>query len=782
MRSVHAQMRFTLIRRIAVLALIIFAAAGLSAWPANAEETPDSSPAKFVGTASCARCHAPEAERWKKSHHAKAMQAATPATVLGDFANATLTHHGVVTTFSGAKDKFMVRTEGPDGAPHDYEIAYTFGVHPLQQYLIAFPGGRYQALGIAWDSRPKAQGGQRWLPLYPDQTLKAGERLHWTGVDQTWNYQCANCHSTNLQKNYDLSTNSYATSWADVDVACEACHGPGSRHVAWAKAHAASPSGDMGLVVRLAPADHAQWRMNAATGTAERGGPLASQTAAAQEIDVCSGCHARRKAIAKNPLPGAPFLNSYLPALLEPGLYHADGQIDGEVFEYGSFLQSRMHRAGVACSNCHEPHGGGLRAEGNALCGQCHLSAKFDAAEHHHHQGGGAGAQCVNCHMPPKTYMVVDERRDHGIRVPRPDLAVAIGAPDACTQCHADKTPDWAAQKLAVWHPNGRQTQPHFGLALHAGQTGAANAESLLDALILDRSQPAIARASALPLLPPFATPASQAAIEAAIADPDPLVRAAAPRALPAAPARAMVQAMAPLLGDSVRAVRIEAARALAGADQQMMTPEQQTAFAAAYLELFDAEMLDADRPEAHLNLGLLETRMRRPAAAEEQYRTALRLDPNFIPALVNLADLDRMRGRDEQGAELIRKALTIEPNNADIRHSLGLLLVRRRNYAEALPELRKASELAPGNARYAYVYAIALNSIGAREPAMELLEQTHKRHPSDRDVLLALVSLARESGDLATALTHARELSALYPTDIQLRMLILDLEKRQAR
>jgi Flp pilus assembly protein TadD len=758
------------------------------AHPADAEAQMKA-PAEFAGAEACAGCHAPEAERWKNSHHAKAMQEATPTNVLGDFANATLTHQGVTTTFSHDGEKFKVRTEGPNDTPQDYEIAHTFGVYPLQQYLIAFPSGRYQALGIAWDSRPREQGGQRWFHLYPDQILRAGDSLHWTGRDQTWNYQCASCHSTNLQKNYDLSANTYATSWTDVDVACEACHGPGSRHVAWAEARAAESSrpsqvepnprpetSRIGLTTRLEPANHDQWRMNPETGIAQRIEPLNSQ-----ELDVCAGCHSRRKVIAKDPPAGAAFLDAYLPALLEPGLYHVDGQIDGEAFEYGSFVQSRMHHAGVTCSDCHEPHSLALREQGNGLCAQCHLPAKFDAGEHHHHQPGSAGAQCINCHMASKTYMVVDDRRDHSFRVPRPDLSISLGVPNACTKCHADHPADWAAQRITDWFPNGRQTRPHFGTALYAGRTGDAGAEHLLNALIVDQGQPAIARASALPLLAPVASPASEAAIRMAIADSSPLVRAAVPRALPAALTTAMVQAVAPLLGDPVRAVRIETARILAGVDQRWMTPEQQSIFAAAYLELFDAEMIDADRPEAHLNLGLLETRLRHPLEAENQYRTALRLDQNFTPALVNLADLDRMRGLDQEGVELLRKAISTEPNNANIRHSLGLALVRQHNYADALPELRQASEFAPDNARYAYVYAIALNSIGAGAWAMELLENTHKRHPADRDTLLALVSIARDTGDFATALLHARELVTLYPTDMQLRMLVMDLEKRQA-
>ena len=738
-------------------------------------------PASYVGGQVCAGCHTVETAPWKGSHHALAMQKAGAATVLGDFADTRVEHLGVVTTFSRSNDKFLVRTEGPDGALHDYEVAYTFGVYPLQQYLIAFPGGRYQALGIAWDGRPRERGGQRWFHLYPDQKLPAGDRLHWTGRDQTWNYQCADCHSTNVQKNFDLAADTYATTWTDLDVSCEACHGPGSRHVAWAKAQAEGgsyPSGTnasgMGLTNWLKPTDKGHWEMNPETGIARRTEKLAST-----EIEICAACHSRRKVIAKNPAPGEPYLDVYLPALLEPGLYHPDGQIDGEVYEYGSFLQSRMHAAGVTCSNCHDPHSVKLHAEGNGLCAQCHLSARFEATEHHHHKLGSAGAQCVDCHMPSKTYMVVDARRDHSIRVPRPDLSVSLGTPNACTQCHADRPAKWAAEAVAGWYPKGRQTTSHYGTALYAGRIGAADAEQQLDRLILDRSQPAVARASALALLAPYASPASEPAIKAAIGDADPLVRAAAPRALPGLLPPRVAHAVAPLLSDPVRAVRIAAARALAGTDLLALTPEHQTAFVKATAELVASEMVDAERPEAHLNLGLLGLRRRQLPEAEKEYRTALRLDPGFVPALVNLADLDRARGMDEEGAILLKKAMAIEPDNADVRYALGLYLVRKRDYPEALDLLRRAHELVPDNARYAYVYAVALNSSGAARQASTLLEEAHQQHPADRDVLMALVSIARDQGDVAAALGHARELLALDPGNAQLRALVSELEKK---
>src|SRR5689334_11184399 len=267
----------------------------------------------FVGAQACVSCHAAQADQWKTSHHARAMLDPTPATVLGDFTAAPFVEHGVPTTFSRAGDRFTLRTEGPDGQPHDYDVAYTFGIDPLQQYLIRLPGGRMQAFGLAWDTRPKDQGGQRWFDLYPGQKLHAGDRLHWTGRDQTWNYQCAACHSTNLRKGFDLATNTYATTYTDVDVACEACHGPGAQHVARASAHRASgapvtPGDHMGLANWLRPTDSGHWEMNPQTGIARRTAPLVSS-----ELDTCALCHARRKPLVPAPVAGAPLLDNALP-------------------------------------------------------------------------------------------------------------------------------------------------------------------------------------------------------------------------------------------------------------------------------------------------------------------------------------------------------------------------------------------------------------------------------------------------------------------------------------
>ena len=708
------------------------------------------------------------------------MQEATVQTVLGDFSDTRFTHAGITSTFFRRDGKFYVNTDGPDGALHDYEIQYTFGVTPLQQYLVEFPGGRLQALSIAWDTRPQEAGGQRWFHLYAGETLRPADPLHWTGRDQTWNYQCAECHSTDLRKNYDVGQNRYATTWANITVACEACHGPGAAHVAWAKARPAgaphAPAGTTGLLVRLGQGAGSWMMQDAGRGIAAWSGPPRSTA----EVEMCARCHARRRPIVEPYAPGRPFLDTHMPALLNADLYHADGQILGEVYEYGSFVQSRMFRAGVTCADCHEPHGLGLRASGNAVCAQCHLPTRFDTPEHHHHRADSEAARCVSCHMPARTYMEVDPRRDHSFQVPRPDLSVALGTPNACTGCHQERPAAWAAQQVAQWYgPTSPARRPHFAPALDAGRRGLLTAESALAALATDQSQPGMARATALALLPEYLSPASLPAVEAALGDADPLVRATALTAIETLPPTERVRLATPRLRDAIRAVRLAAAHALAGAPRQGLTAEQQADFDRALAELVAAEMVNADRPEAHLNLANLSARLGRPADAETALRTALRLEPSFVPALVNLADLFRAQGREADGERLLEQALQVAPDNAEALHALGLLRVRQGRRDEAVELLRQAAQQRPESTRFAYVYAVALHGMGDPARAIAVLEDAQQRRPANRDILAALVTYLQEGKDARAALRYAEQLATLLPHDPQVQKLVEALRRQ---
>jgi tetratricopeptide (TPR) repeat protein len=739
-----------------------------------AEAMDAAQPAGWVGAERCGSCHESQLHLWRGSHHDLAMQHASEASVLGDFDAAEFTQHGVTTRFTRRDGRFFVHAQGPDGEMGEFEVAYTFGVYPLQQYLVPLPGGRLQALTIAWDARPEGEGGGRWFDLYADERIPVGDPLHWTGPAQRWNLMCADCHSTGLRKGYRLAEERYETRWAEIDVACEACHGPGSSHVAWAEAQGEavpSEASDRGLEFQLGEA--AEWRFDPGQPIARRSRPRESHS----EIETCGRCHSRRATLREEPAAGQPLTDTHLPALLDPGLYYADGQIEEEVYVYGSFLQSRMFAAGVTCSDCHDPHSLALPEQPDVVCDRCHRHEVFGSVEHHHHATGSPGASCVECHMPSRVYMGVDARLDHSLRVPRPDLSGEIDAPDACTGCHVDRPATWAAEAVRGWFGEDRSVRAHYGQTLHAGRIGLGGADGDLPALALAQDRPAIVRATALRLLGAAPGAAAFDAIEAAARDADPLVRIAAVGAAESLPPPRRLRAVKPLLRDPVRAVRIEAGRVLAPVPPELWRPGERAPLADALAEYRAAQEVNADRPEAHVNLGLLHARFGELAEARSEYETALRIGPWFVPAYVNLADLDRLEGRDEDGERTLRRGLEVAPDSADLHHALGLLLVRSGNREEALDALAQAAALGPGLVRYAYVYGVALHSAGRSDEAVEVLARAHEAHPGDGALLFALATIQRDRAELEEAREWARKLRALAPDDPRARVLSEELE-----
>ena len=734
-------------------------------------------PATYVGTATCASCHAREHQAWQGSHHALAMQEAREGTVLGDFDDARLTHAGVTTTFFRRDGKFLVRTDGPDGRLAEFEVKYTFGISPLQQYLVELPGGRIQALPIAWDTRPREEGGQRWFHLYPDERIDHTDELHWTGPALNWNFMCADCHSTGVRKNYDASADRFRTTWSEINVGCEACHGPGSRHVEWAervRAGKAWVGEGKGLVAALIERKGVRWVLDPASGNARRSVPRTTDA----EIEVCAQCHSRRSQLDDGHFAGAPLLDRYLPSLLLPGLYHADGQQRDEVYTYGSFVQSKMYARGVTCSDCHDPHSQRLRAPGNQVCAQCHAPSKYDTPSHHFHPPTSAGAQCVSCHMPPTTYMVIDPRRDHSIRVPRPDFTVKLGVPNACNGCHVDRSAAWAAAQVRAWYGRDPSGYQDFAEAFHADERGQPRAAEALAAIAGDTSRPWIVRASALARLGRHPGTAALEAARAGVADPNPMVRHAALAVLEHAPLHERIGLAVPLLGDPSRVVRIQAAWALAPA-ANLLNADQRSRFDRAAEELIASLRYNADRPESRTTLGTFFAQLGRYAEAEAEYRAALELSRSYVPAPINLADLYRALGREPDAERVLRDALAAVPHNAALHHALGLSLARSGRLAEAIAELARAATLAPDDPRFVYAYAVALHSSGRARAAIRTLEEALGRHPGDREILFALATFHRDAGERAAALRYAEMLANAHPGDAEARALLASLQDR---
>jgi len=692
---------------------------------------PKNAQATYVGRQTCAQCHQAESQLWTGSPHDRALELATPQTVLGDFDNQELTYQGVTSRMFRRDGKYFMRTDGADGKLADFEVKYVIGYDPLQQYMVEFPDGRVQVLRISWDVL-----GKRWFYQYPpdvkNEHIKPDDPLHWTGPAMNWNHMCAECHSTNLQKNFDVARNRYHTTFSEIDVSCETCHGPGSLHVAAAE--------------RPWPL----WDRNHGYGL-----PRLKGVDSKNQVEACAQCHSRRNAVHPEWRPGTELLDHYAPQVLQERLYHADGQIRDEVYEYGSFLQSKMHTKGIRCSDCHDPHSTQLRHSGNAVCTSCHQhpAGKYDTPSHHHHKPDSSGAQCANCHMPTTHYMVVDPRRDHSFRVPRPDLSVKIGTPNACTGCHLEmertgepeasahggvgdqarpangetlprplpgregrkeqagrearkEQPDyplyyadflelartgdkqaaadlarlneWSSTWTEKWYGPRKEKEPHFALALDAAWRQQPEAETLLVDVARRRTEQPIVRATAIALLGPYDGREAEEAVSRALSDRDPLVRsmavgaAAQQRQEPAS----RIKALSPLLKDPVRLVRIEAARAIApfidlAKREGGLSDEQRKICERVLDEYRQGQLAEKDQPAAHTNLGGLSEQLGDDKQAMASYETAMRLDPRFFPAQFRLALLSSRLGEKDRTEELLRNIIKQAESMTDPQHLL---------------------------------------------------------------------------------------------------------------
>jgi predicted CXXCH cytochrome family protein len=606
----------------------------------------------FVGTQRCAACHVDETSDWRGTHHALAWTLPGDRSVLGDFNDAVFGHAGVRHRFFRDGERFLVETDGPDGKPATYTVAGVAGIAPLQQYLLETEPGRLQAHDVAWDTE---RG--RWFHLYPDQDVAAGMGLHWTGPYKNWNARCAECHATGFEKRYDAGTERYSSRQAEISVGCEACHGPGSAHVAWADSGGSDTAAaeDLGLLVDLAADDPEV------------------------EIQQCAGCHSRREAFSSDsPVAGTPFHDSYRLALLRPGLYHPDGAILDEVYVYGSFLQSKMYANGVRCSNCHDPHTARLKAEGNAVCTACHSPAgnpafpalrlaDYDEPAHHFHEAGGEGANCRACHMIERTYMQVDGRRDHSFRIPRPDLSAETGAPNACTDCHSDRSNDWAAEEIAARFPEGRNGDPHFSQPIAAGRLDPQGNRRALLTIAIEPKAAGIVRATALEMLAAAADPDIAREAAPLLEDDDPVVRAAATAVQRGAADADRIARLVPLLTDQVRAVRIAAVRALITPPPRGLSGEAGTDVARARAEWQAALAAKIDFPETHLVIGGTALVLRNLHAAEAAFREAVSLDPNLVDAWLMLGRIHAAVGDRRSARQVLERALEHNPADLDL-------------------------------------------------------------------------------------------------------------------
>jgi len=676
----------------------------------------------FVGSKRCAECHQSYFDSWQNSHHDLAMDQASEETVRGDFSDVTFVdpHNQVTSRFFRQDNKFMVETEGPDGVLDIFEITHTFGVYPLQQYLVPFPGGRLQCLNIAWDARQ-----DRWYRLPPYEVEGTDDWLHWTRGAQTWNGMCAECHSTRVEKNFDIDSDSYQTTWFEIDVGCETCHGPGSRHAAWAAEPplARAPLANDGLAVAT------------------------SGITSEEQIALCAPCHSRRFQLGDNEHLQGDVLDIMVPSLLDEGLYYPDGQILEEVYVYGSFVQSKMYRHEVRCSDCHDMHSLTLHKEDNDLCLQCHRAEDYDTYDHHFHQRQFEGKPsdghlCVKCHMPGRIYMGIDYRPDHSLRIPRPDLSASIDTPNSCStaDCHGDKPLSWVNDYYQQWY--GKTRKPHYGEILAAARTLDLDAEEDLHKLSGDVLIPVIVRATALSLLRNYPGQLTTEILIRALDDEESLIRYTAIRGLERLDAEARLRYIAPKLYDPVKGVRIEAAAALAAIPKEGIKEDDIEAFETNLNAYREAMLYNSDFAPQRYNLGNLAAAQDDDYKAIDYYRQAIAIDNQFFPAKVNLAMTFNRRGENQAAADLLREVVSANPQLPEVTYSLGLLLAEMEQFEEAADMLGRAADAMPAYTRPRYNQALALLKLKRYQEGEQALLTALDAEPGNREYFSTLANL----------------------------------------
>jgi len=702
--------------------------------PSGKDENSFSKESTYVGSVSCKSCHESAYQDWQKSDHFLAMQPANDSTVLGDFNNTSFTADGVSNTFFKKDGKFYINTQGDDGHNHDFEVLYVFGYFPLQQYLIAFPDGRLQSTRVSWDTRDK-----KWFHQYAGRKVHHEDWLHWTGNSQNWNTMCASCHSTDLQKNYDEQTDAYNTTWKEINVSCESCHGPGSSHIEYIN----SKQYQKGKRIENAGLYYGR------------------DTISQLQLNTCAACHARKSDVAPDLLRSDEIMDDLIPQVLSNELYFADGQIMEEDYEYGSFTQSKMFHQNVRCSSCHNPHSGKLRLSGNNLCLSCH-KPEYNTATHHFHKPETEAAQCINCHMVARTYMGVDHRRDHSFRIPRPDQSEQYGTPNACTGCHTDQSNQWAAESVKKWY--GPQRKYHFSDDLIPGSLLNEQSEIHLVKLLRDTTQPEIARATAANYLGNIQTNSAAQALLDLLQDPKALVRYHVLRSLENFPPEHWRMKVSPLLSDKVRAVRIAAADLFHRLPADAIPADSKEAYVKA-----DAENLGFLRYQTDFAVGnvmMADYQMQGNVYPEaiRYYQRALRMDSLMNYARVNLAAAYNVVGQNEEALEVLQKAAAIDAFNDHIYYSLGLLQYEMGSLPAALENFQKAVNLGSVNPGLYYNYGIALQVQGKLKEAEQILLKGIALNPQAANINYGLVYLYMQQQLPQKAMKYAQVLKGIDP------------------
>lgn len=717
----------------------------------------------FIGSKNCMECHKDEYKDWMGSNHQQAMQLPNDSTVLGDFNNSKYTIFGVTSTFFKKDSLFMINTQGPDGKHHDYEVKYTFGVYPLQQYLVIFPQGKLQVLTPFWDSRPKEMGGQKWQHLYPDEFIASHDELNWARPLQNWNYMCAECHSTNVKKNYDPKTLSYNTTFDEINVSCEACHGPGDLHQKWAN-DTLQKVKNMGFVFDIMDRDPSRWNIDPETAKVTRTKPRTSN----MQVEYCGRCHSRRTQLTDEYTFGKDLEHTHQLAYLDYPLYNDDGTNNDEDYVYGSFVQSKMYQKGVTCKDCHNVHSQKLKGGRENVCFQCHMPTKYKTPSHHFHKEEGTGASCISCHMPKITVMVVDPRSDHSIRIPRPDISVKTGATNACNNCHKDKTNEWSLTAFKKWYGNKYDTISHYGFAFNKIRTNQPDAQIALNKVINDKNMTNIVVGTAIRFQDYNNNPLAFENLKMALSSPSPLVRRAGLESLRNLPKQQQFEYALPLVNDKVYGVSYMASSLIYDMPLENLSANQQTLVKKARKDYINQLLYWQDRSLGLSSLGVAAIGLGKLDQADAYFKKAIAKDTLNLISKINYADLKRMQGKNAECIALLSEVLSIDKTFSAAYQGLAFAYIRSGDKAKAFKTLEIAKNTVKNDAQNHYYYAVMQNDSGKTKEAISTIMSALKTYPNNEQLLTLAYSIHSNKGETIEANAILNMLVKAFPNNKQ--------------
>ena len=711
--------------------------------------------AQYGGSDSCRECHPDQYDLWQNSHHRLAERPVVPGLDRGAFDPARSFRHGTqATEVRWTNGVAEVAGLGLSGKPETHAVARVIGHAPLRQFLVPFPGGRWQTLEATYDPH-----SNEWFNVYGNEDRRPGEWGHWTGRGMNWNHMCAGCHNTRVRKDYDEASDAYHTTMAELTVGCEACHGPLRAHNEWQRQF----------------------------GKSGRKDPTLSKWPRARVVDNCGFCHARRGDLTGDFKPGDDFLDHMRLTIADASeTYYADGQVREENYEYAAFLGSRMHFRGVYCLDCHNPHSAKTILPGNWLCLRCHNGTYTNApliepVSHSHHKVFGyntngvlvntdlmaykprdiqeTGGECVNCHMPQTVYMQRHWRHDHGFTIPDPLLTKQAGIPNACNRCHQDKDADWALKYCEEWYgPKMDRPSRHRTQVIAAARRGEVAARSGLLGLLATNEIP-YWRAVAAGLLESWAgEPPVRDALLRGLTDPDALVRADCVHALEPLAGEDVpggATALRRCLEDPVRAVRVAAAWALRSSLDRSSR---------AGTELLHSLAINADQPGGQAQLGAFALAGGDGAQAARHYEQAVAWDTNSAAFRHDYAMVLSGLNRAPEAVEQLQAACRLEPRNAEFQYKLALAWNELGQTEKTIAGLQAAVRLEPAHARAWYNLGLVLNSTGLTEEALQALIRAESADGSDPRSPYARATILARSGRTEEARRAAQRALEINP------------------